>query len=173
MAHSVPDDMQTDLRCMTIEDNRSASQFKQPIPIFHPRPPTQLTPMRSQYDPHPMPEYGGYVVQHPNPYVEYPVGFDIYGNVSGPSLYLGHLVGNLGSANRYPFSLQSIQPGEVHQHPSFPYDFGQRPTLQFYYPTPTNILVSPQIPQHLSVSPLVPGSSPPYLGNFEQQVRYD
>ena len=114
------------------------------------------------------------MVQHPNPYIEYPVGFDIYGNVSGPSLYVGHLVGNLASNNRYPLQPMHSGPGpEVHQHPGFPYDFGQRPTPQYYYPTPPNILVSPQIPQHLSVSPLIQGSSPThYLGNFDQQVRH-
>jgi len=153
---------------MTVEDNRTAIQFKQPIPSFHPGPPTQLTPLRSQYDPYPVPEYGNYMVQHPNPYVEYPVGFDIYGNVSGPSLYLGHLVGNLASNNRYPLPLQSIHSGpgtEVHHHPGFPYDFGQRPAPQFYYPTPPNMLISPQIPQHLPVSPLMSG--------FDQQVCHN
>ncbi|KAF8798039.1 ARM repeat-containing protein [Phlegmacium glaucopus] len=170
--HSVPDDIQAEnLRRMTAEDNRTAIQFKQPVPSFHPGPPTQLTPLRSQYDLYSVPEYGNYMAQHPNPYVEYPVGFDIYGNVSGPSLYLGHLVGNLAPNNRYPLPLQSIHSGpgtEVHHHPGFPYDFGQRPTPQFYYPTP-NMLISPQIPQHLPVSPLIPGSSTPYLSNFDQQ----
>lgn len=154
---------------MTIEDNRTATHLRQPIPSFHPGPPTQLTPLRPQYEPYPVPEYGSYMVQHSNPYVEYPVGLDIYGNVSGPSLYLGHLAGNLANNSRYP-----LQPGpgpEVHQHPGFPYDFGPRPTPQYYYPTPPNMLISPQIPQHLSVSPLVPGSSTRYLGNFDQQVR--
>jgi hypothetical protein len=169
--HSAPDDIQAEnLRRMTIDDNRTVTQFRPP---FHPGPPTQLTPLplRSQYDPYHVPEYGGYMVQH-SPYVEYPV-FDIYGNVSGPPLYLGHL-GNSASNIRYPHSLQSIHSGpgtEVH-HPGFPYDFGQRPTPQFYYPTPSNTLISPQIPQHLSVSPLTPVASTPYLANFDQQVRH-
>jgi hypothetical protein len=160
---------------MTVEDNWTAIQFNQPIPSFHPVPPTQLTPLRSQYDPYAVQEYGSYVVHHPNPYVEYPVGFDIYGNASGPSLYLGHLVGNLASGNRYPPSLHSIPSGpgaEFHQHAGFPSDFGQRPTPQFYYPAPPNMLISPQIPQHLSGSPLIPGSPAPYLGNFDHQVRH-
>ena len=158
---------------MTVEDNRTTTHFRSPIPSFHPGPPTQLTPLRSQYDSYPVPEYGNYMVQHPNPYVEYPVGFDIYGHVSGPSLYVGHLVGNLASNNRYPLQPMQSGPGpEVHQHPGFPYDFGQRPTPQYYYPTPPNILISPQIPQHFSASPLIPGSSSThYLGNFDQQVR--
>ena len=157
---------------MIVEDNRTTTHFRPPIPNFHPGPPTQLTSLRSQYDPYPVPEYGNYMVQHPNPYIEYPVGFDIYGNVSGPSLYVGHLVGNLASNNRYPPQPMHSGPGpEVHQHPGFPYDFGQRQTPQYYYPTPPNILISPQIPQHLSVSPLIPGSSSAhYLGNFDQQV---
>jgi hypothetical protein len=164
-AHSVPDDIQVEsFRRMTLEDNRSATHFRHPIP-FYPGPPTQLTPLRSQYDSYPVPEYGSYMVQHPNPYVEYPVG---YGNVSGPSLYPGHPVGNLASNNCYPLQLG---PGpEVHQHPGFPYDFGQRPMPQYYYPTPPNMSISPQIPQHLSVSPLIPGSSTRYMGNFDQQV---
>ena len=108
------------------------------------------------------------MVQHPNPFVEYPVGFDIYGNVPRPSLYLGH-AGNLASNNRYP--LQSGPGPDVHQHPGFPYDFGQRPTPQYYYPTPPNMLISSQIPQHLSVSPLISGSSTRYLSNFDHQVR--
>jgi hypothetical protein len=106
------------------------------------------------------------MLQHSNSYVEGPGGFDIYGNVSGPSLYL---VGNLASNNRY-----SLHPGpgsEIYQHPGFPYDFGQRPTPQYYYPPPPNMLISPQIPQHLPVSPSIPGSSR-YPGNFDQQVSH-
>jgi hypothetical protein len=173
---------------MTLEDGRTATLFRPPIPRFHPGPPTQLTPLRSQYYPYPVPEYGNYTmvqaVQHPNPYLEYPVEFDIYGNVSGPSLYVGHLVGNLASNNHYYYPLQPIHSGagpepEVYQHPGFPYDFGQRPTPQYYYPTqaiPPNILISPQleIPQHLPVSTLTripgPGSYTRYPGNLDQQV---
>lgn len=165
------DDVQAEsLRRMPSDDNRTPTHFRQPIPSFHPGPSSQLTPLRSQYDPYPAPEYGGYMVQHPNPYVEYPVGFDIYGNVSGPSLYIGHLTGNLASNNRYP--LQPVHPGsgtEVHQHPGFPFDFGQR---QYYYPAPPSIALSSQIPRHLPISPLIPGPSTPYLGNFDQQVRH-
>ena len=89
-------------RRMTLEDNRTTTHFRPPIPNFHPGPPTQLTSLRSQYDTYPVPEYGNYMVQHPNPYLEYPVGFDIHRNVSGPPVFVG------------------------------PFDFGQRPPQYYY-----------------------------------------
>ena len=84
-----------DLCCMTIEDNQTATQFKQSFPSFHSRPPPNQLQCDHSMIPtlSPVPEYSSYM---------------------------------------------------VHQHPSFPYDFGQRPTPPFYYPTPpNNILVSP------------------------------
>jgi hypothetical protein len=117
------------------------------------------------------------MVPHLNPYLK----FDIYGNVSGPSHYVGHFVGNMALNNRCPLQPMHSGPGpEFHQHPAgFPYDFGQRPKPQYYYPssspTPPNSTLlseSPQNFQHLSVSPLIPGSSSThYLGN-DQQVRH-
>ena len=87
---------------------RQSTHFRPPIPIFHPGPPTQITMLWSQCGIYPRPQYGNNMVPHLNPYLEYPVGFDIYRNVSEPSHYVGHFVGNLAHNNCHPSFTISI-----------------------------------------------------------------